>query len=358
MNVERISDRGTKGWGGHLMIHKIWDTTSGVRQREMVITLDMAHIHTTCSSTVRRRRGSSSGDAERHYFNFHTSHVFFSFFFFFFFFYSFTLCLLSFLVLKSSRKTKSHPERNSRLTRHPSHPPLLGPCTSSAFAMSHQRAASTSSISSNTSDTHHRSNSVRFATGTMVDIPSNTANSTTTSAATPSSPLAISIPRQRSFSSSLSFAATSPSARTFTGSSIITNPSNGYFNTSGVSGGSTTPLSAVFAPLSPVSAGPPTGGGSMTVGSLPSGSVSTGASQAMPVLHRRFSSSFHQLNPMAGTSPNSGSVGSQVKKKKILEDSDKKAMGLGPAGQKGRGGRVQAERSMEGDCREDHKTKL
>ncbi|KAF9346280.1 hypothetical protein BGX34_004068 [Mortierella sp. NVP85] len=32
----------------------------------------------------------------------------------------------------------------------------------------------------------------------------------------------------------------------------------------------------------------------------------------MPALHRRFSSSFHQLNHMAGTSPNSSGVGSQA----------------------------------------------
>ncbi|KAG0215843.1 hypothetical protein B0O80DRAFT_494701 [Mortierella sp. GBAus27b] len=168
--------------------------------------------------------------------------------------------------------------------------------------MSHQRAASTSSISSNGNEDnqHQRSSSLRFARGgPVVDIPAAN-NSTAAAAGTPTSPLSISIPRQRSFSSSLSFA-TSPSARTLTGSSIIANPNNGYF-TSGVTGGPTTPLSAVFAPISPASATPPTGG--MTVGSLPSPSVSTGASQAMPVLHRRFSSSFHQLNQMTGTSPN------------------------------------------------------
>lgn len=234
-------------------------------------------------------------------------------------FVSFTLFFPSLLlVLESSRKTKHIQNELSRLVAPLHAHSALSPPRSFSFAMSHQRAASTSSISSNnSSDTHHRSNSVRFATGGMAD---NTANGATNSAA-PSSPLSISIPRQRSFSSSLSFAATSPSARTFTGSSIITNSSNGYFN-SGVSGGPTTPLSAVFVPLSPATANPPTGA-AMTVGSLPSSSVTTGASQAMPGLHRRFSSSFHQLNQMAGTTPNNGSVGPQVKNQdEIFQEED------------------------------------
>ncbi|KAG0301432.1 hypothetical protein BGZ97_002784 [Linnemannia gamsii] len=99
-------------------------------------------------------------------------------------------------------------------------------------------------------------------------------------------PLAVSIPRQRSFSSSFSLAtgglpvsAGAPSPRTFTGSSMISNP--GSFP------GSANPFAlGAFAPLSPTSSSPPGG----------SNSVSASVSQSVPVLHRRFSSSFNQLN--------------------------------------------------------------
>ncbi|KAF9540558.1 hypothetical protein EC957_003996 [Mortierella hygrophila] len=99
-------------------------------------------------------------------------------------------------------------------------------------------------------------------------------------------PLSVSIPRQRSFSSSFSLAtsgvpisAGAPSPRTFTGSSMISNP--GSFP------GAANPFTlGAFAPLSPTSSSPPGNGGSNSVS----------ASQSVPVLHRRFSSSFNQLN--------------------------------------------------------------
>ncbi|OAQ24006.1 hypothetical protein K457DRAFT_142263 [Linnemannia elongata AG-77] len=101
-------------------------------------------------------------------------------------------------------------------------------------------------------------------------------------------PLSVSISRQRSFSSSFSLAtsgvpisAGAPSPRTFTGSSMISNP--GSFP------GSANPFAlGAFSPLSPTSSSPPGNGGS--------NSVSASVSQSVPVLHRRFSSSFNQLN--------------------------------------------------------------
>ncbi|KAG0354433.1 hypothetical protein BC939DRAFT_207334 [Gamsiella multidivaricata] len=164
--------------------------------------------------------------------------------------------------------------------------------------MSHQRAASTSSISS-AFDTQTNTNnaSVKFKDG-MADHPSSS-----TSATTAATPLAISIPRQRSFSSSFSLSATSP--RTFTGSSIIANPSNGFLSSPGVSGSTTTPFSAAFAPLSPAAATPPN-----YSSSVPSGTAA--GSQTVPVLHRRFSSSFNQLNQIAGSPPADGTIGSKT----------------------------------------------
>ncbi|KFH71055.1 hypothetical protein MVEG_03901 [Podila verticillata NRRL 6337] len=108
--------------------------------------------------------------------------------------------------------------------------------------MSHQRANSTSFVS----------NAFGGVSNTTPDMP-------------PSDPRSISNPRQRSFSSSFSLA-TSP--RTFTGSSIISNPSN--------------PLLG-YGPASPTTAPSSFGGSNSTA-------------QTMPVLHRRFSSSFNQLN--------------------------------------------------------------
>ncbi|KAF9314440.1 hypothetical protein BG000_004682 [Podila horticola] len=105
---------------------------------------------------------------------------------------------------------------------------------------------------------HQRANSTSFVSNAFGGGPNPTPDMP------PSDPLSISSPRQRSFSSSFSLA-TSP--RTFTGSSIISNPSN--------------PLLG-YGPSSPTSAAPSSFGGS--------------TSQAMPVLHRRFSSSFNQLN--------------------------------------------------------------
>ncbi|KAF9195733.1 hypothetical protein BGZ50_003680 [Haplosporangium sp. Z 11] len=107
----------------------------------------------------------------------------------------------------------------------------------------------------------------------------------TSSTSASGAPLSVSIPRQRSFSSSFSLA-TSP--RTFTGSSIVTNPNNALLNSSGAA--------AAFAPMSPTSSTIP--------GSTPATNGST--SQTIPVLHRRLSSSFNQLNQFASTPPNSG----------------------------------------------------
>ncbi|KAF9369790.1 hypothetical protein BGX21_005801, partial [Mortierella sp. AD011] len=153
--------------------------------------------------------------------------------------------------------------------------------------MSHQRASSTSSIST-AFDTHVNSNNQSLKRGMA-----NPAGNSSTPVATPSSPLSVSIPRQRSFSSSLS------SRGAFTGSSIIANPSNGFLNSPGA--GATTPFSAAFnGPLaSPTSASfssattPATTTTTTTSSSLPS-------SQTVPVLHRRFSSSFNQLNHIVG----------------------------------------------------------
>ncbi|KAF9337742.1 hypothetical protein BG006_003101 [Podila minutissima] len=108
---------------------------------------------------------------------------------------------------------------------------------------------------------HQRANSTSFVPNAFGGVGPNT-----TIDMPPSDPLSISNPRQRSFSSSFSLA-TSP--RTFTGSSIISNPSN--------------PLLG-YGPASPTSAAPSSFGGSSS------------ATQTMPVLHRRFSSSFNQLN--------------------------------------------------------------
>ncbi|KAG0263249.1 hypothetical protein BG011_009084 [Mortierella polycephala] len=115
------------------------------------------------------------------------------------------------------------------------------------------------------------------------DLPPSSATSVSASAS--GAPLSVSIPRQRSFSSSFSLA-TSP--RTFTGSSIITNPNNALLNSSGAA--------AAFAPMSPAT--------STASGSTPATSGTT--SQTIPVLHRRLSSSFNQLNQLASTPPNNG----------------------------------------------------
>ncbi|KAF9200697.1 hypothetical protein BGZ49_009066 [Haplosporangium sp. Z 27] len=123
-----------------------------------------------------------------------------------------------------------------------------------------------------------------------------------TTAATGSSPstapLSISIPRQRSFSSSFSIATNSSPRGAYTGSSLIANPNNGFLNSPGV--GSATSFSAAFGgPLaSPTSAS-----------FSPSSTATTATgSQAIPVLHRRFSSSFNQLNQIVGSSPTNQNV--------------------------------------------------
>ncbi|KAF9345316.1 hypothetical protein BGX26_003290 [Mortierella sp. AD094] len=160
--------------------------------------------------------------------------------------------------------------------------------------MSHQRASSTSSISS-AFDTHINSNNQNLKGGMA-----NTAGNSSTSVATPSTPLSVSIPRQRSFSSSFSLANSSPRGA-FTGSSIIANPNNGFLNSSGV--GTTTPFSAAFSgPLaSPTSASFSSSSATTTTTAAAS---SMPASQTVPVLHRRFSSSFNQLNQIVGSPPN------------------------------------------------------
>ncbi|KAF8929028.1 hypothetical protein EDD21DRAFT_354612 [Dissophora ornata] len=155
--------------------------------------------------------------------------------------------------------------------------------------MSHQRANSTSSISSNSAfDTHHNSNgnlNHKYSGGMATD----SSSAATASAA----PLSISIPRQRSFSTSLSLA---NSPRTFTGSSIIANPSNGLFSNSPGVSGSTTPFASAFGgPLSP------------TTASAPNHSNGGANPSTAPVLHRRFSSSFNQLNQIASPSNSMGS---------------------------------------------------
>ncbi|KAG0057674.1 hypothetical protein BGZ83_005613 [Gryganskiella cystojenkinii] len=108
----------------------------------------------------------------------------------------------------------------------------------------------------------------------------------------PGGPLSINIPRQRSFSSSFSLA-TSPSPRTFTGSSIVSNPNNAF--------GGPSSFSAALAPLSPTT-------------TTPTGTAaSVNGSQTIPVLHRRFSSSFNQLNQIASASSSSPTAsGSQA----------------------------------------------
>ncbi|KAG0038029.1 hypothetical protein BGZ82_001272 [Podila clonocystis] len=108
---------------------------------------------------------------------------------------------------------------------------------------------------------HQRANSTSFVSNAFGGVGPNT-----TPDMPPSDPLSISNPRQRSFSSSFSLA-TSP--RTFTGSSIISNPSNPFLG---------------YGPASPTSAAPSSFG------------ASSPTTQTMPVLHRRFSSSFNQLN--------------------------------------------------------------
>ncbi|KAF9109375.1 hypothetical protein BGX27_007687 [Mortierella sp. AM989] len=153
--------------------------------------------------------------------------------------------------------------------------------------MSHQRASSTSSISS-AFDTH-RNSSNQYPNGGMA---------TAAASGSPprsSAPLSISIPRQRSFSSSFNLAS---SPRTFTGSSIIANPSNGFLNSPGV--GTTTPFSAAFGgPLS----SPTSTSFSSSVTNTTTVASSAPTSQTAPILHRRFSSSFNQLNQIAGSSP-------------------------------------------------------
>ncbi|KAG0371800.1 hypothetical protein BGX24_001158 [Mortierella sp. AD032] len=130
---------------------------------------------------------------------------------------------------------------------------------------------------------------------------SHSRNSSFSSAAGGAVPLSVSIPRQRSFSSSFSLAtggipisAGAPSPRTFTGSSIISNPNSASFP------GPANPFAlGAFTPLSPTSSSPP--------GSLSNPSVSV--SQSVPVLHRRFSSSFNQLNQIV--SPSTAAGGAQ-----------------------------------------------
>ncbi|KAG0034340.1 hypothetical protein BGZ81_005222 [Podila clonocystis] len=108
---------------------------------------------------------------------------------------------------------------------------------------------------------HQRANSTSFVSNAFGGVGPNT-----NADMPPSDPLSISNPRQRSFSSSFSLT-TSP--RTFTGSSIISNPNNPFLG---------------YGPASPTSAAPSSFG------------ASSPTTQTMPVLHRRFSSSFNQLN--------------------------------------------------------------
>ncbi|KAF9923226.1 hypothetical protein FBU30_006692 [Linnemannia zychae] len=172
----------------------------------------------------------------------------------------------------------------------------------------------------NSKPTSTLTSSLNNAKNNMSSQPVATASSTTTTAASTRSasshsrnssfsaataggavPLSVSIPRQRSFSSSFSLAtsgipisAGAPSPRTFTGSSIISNPNSASFP------GPANPFAmGAFAPLSPTSSSPPRGSSSYD--------SSSSLSSSVPVLHRRFSSSFNQLNQIV--SPTSGSQG-------------------------------------------------
>ncbi|KAG0257735.1 hypothetical protein DFQ27_004962 [Actinomortierella ambigua] len=144
--------------------------------------------------------------------------------------------------------------------------------------MSHQRANSTSSIGD------------RFpAASAGIDIPQRQRNPSATTA-----PLSISIPRQRSISSSFTLA-TSP--RSFTTNNVFgTNPFFTQTTVPATTAAQTSPFAAAFAPLSPAQAPGP----SIAAG----GGLPTGPSSNIPVLHRRFSSSFNQLNQMVGSPPN------------------------------------------------------
>ncbi|KAG0308371.1 hypothetical protein BGZ98_008168 [Dissophora globulifera] len=144
--------------------------------------------------------------------------------------------------------------------------------------MSHQRASSASTISNafdNTSGNRPTTNT--FSKGAMGMAADPTSTSPPTSSSTP---LSISVPRQRSFSSSFSLAATSP--RTFV---AVPNSATGASF-----------LAAFPSPLSPSSASAPNY----------SANNNNNASTA-PALHRRFSSSFNQLNQIAGSSTAAGS---------------------------------------------------
>ncbi|KAF9916363.1 hypothetical protein BX616_003949 [Lobosporangium transversale] len=161
--------------------------------------------------------------------------------------------------------------------------------------MSHQRANSVSG------SFNHQYKGDMVSTAMPPMSPTSSFNNST-SAASVSTPLSISIPRQRSFSTSISRAATSP--RAFTGSSIIANPNYGFLSSS--VGTATTPFSAAAfgAPLaSPTSVSSPSGASSTTIPS----------SQSVPVLHRRFSTSFNQLNQFVGSpTTTNGGVNSQT----------------------------------------------
>ncbi|KAF9973064.1 hypothetical protein BGZ73_003728 [Actinomortierella ambigua] len=146
--------------------------------------------------------------------------------------------------------------------------------------MSHQRANSTSSIGDRFPGT--------TAASAGIDIPQRQRQPSATTA-----PLSISIPRQRSISSSFTLA-TSP--RSFSTNNVF--GANPFFAQSTVpasAAAQTSPFAAAFGPLSPVQATPPNAAG----GGLP-----TAPPANIPVLHRRFSSSFNQLNQMVGSPPN------------------------------------------------------
>ncbi|KAG0230865.1 hypothetical protein BGW41_002384 [Actinomortierella wolfii] len=142
--------------------------------------------------------------------------------------------------------------------------------------MSHQRANSTSSVGDRFYGT---------ATG-GIDIPQRQSHQSATTA-----PLSISIPRQRSISSSFTLP-TSP--RSFTTNSVFT--TNPFFAQNPVpvaTAAQTSPFAAAFGPLSPSQTSP-----TNAAGSLPP------TSSNIPVLHRRFSSGFSQFNQMVGSPPN------------------------------------------------------